>query len=1534
MNLKNVFVKITAIFAVIAMMAGNFSLLGTGINAVIAEELKTPEIQADIELSKYVQYDTNGAKGVIVKAKISEGDSQDKETYKPVQNKTITVQASKINGEMPERVKVIANSTKAINGKDGAEVEFSNDNWNYDKNSGLLTISLENNSNYSTYVENAKDEFEIIYIYGANSYKGNEEEVAISLKANIVENIKADNETIKSEKNINKDATVKENIGDITSIDSIYNTDIYKGYMYSNNNNKTSYETEYTTTSNLEVLNSDLIDNVIATIKQDDFVVSTKKEDKTISTNGNIYYKSTTMSKKEFDNILGTDGAIELSDGTERIATIKYSEPDKKKNRKLQVEYNTGDIKEIEDNNITVEYSKQIDSIIIKTSKPITEGTLQISNRKAIKAFSQENLENVKSIQENSEVQSIKNVTEEQNTKQVIINSYKSNKNIELKEPEEKISVELSSSNLSTLSTNKVRLTMKMDDTNSSCKLAKAGNMELTLPQNLTSAKIITTGILYGNGIEIKSAKIENGKLIISLVGEEKSYNIENINGGINIVTDLELDINDTVATHNETLNLSYNSASVTKDVNIISNAGLLVLNDTSTNNGKSVRVIGNTSDSIELAMNKKGQTVSQEIKLVNNYDKDITDLEITGLLGYKDKETAIDFTFGLLDNIVTTDKNIKVYYSKIYEQGEWTEGYTSDAKAYKIIIKNLKAKSSESLKIKLSVPNDMDYNKKSYLSTNIQYTYDSNRMNQESIIKFETEANNNSNINENQSTDKGNVINQNDNIKVSTEIKAGNQKINEGETVREGQILKYKITATNESDEAINNLKFQSQINNAVYYEIRNTGIIYTIDENGIEKYSTAYSTAENGDNIRTTQEFSLSKGESKTYEYQVMVLENIENIKSNIKLLKENQELLNKDITNNVEKAKIKTQLRYSFNEESKVYSKTEMNITLKITAYENVNNLKTIIDLPEELSIKTYELYNSNGTGINVEENDNKDIEVTIDNLEENKEFEIVFICKTAGIDNKLKSKNIEISSTTVINNKEKEVYNSNNLEKTIYQSEANTKFSVTKNFGDSDVFKENREIEYMVTLQNNGVIDFNKFNLSITLDDGLKIKKMYIDEAEQDITKEDNKSSVSNTIQLLAGKTVTVKYVIDLNLEDTEKDDKLRVQIEGTTGYTENYSHTSYVNINKKSNNNQDNTDTPDNPDDPEKPDTPDNPNNPSEETKHTISGVAWLDNNKNGQRDEGETLLKDIKVYLYDSAKGEIVKDSEGNAKTATTDENGTYRFEGLEKGSYIVIFEFDTSKYTVTTYQKEGTTNSINSDAILSNVTINGTSKKAGITDKIEISNENIENIDIGLIENATFDLSLDKQISSIQVINKQGTKTTEYNNKNFAKIDLVAKYMNNTNVIINYKFVIKNNGDVTGYVDKLVDNLPSGLEFSSEINKDWYKGSDGNLYTTSLNGIAIKPGETSEVELILTKKTTENTTGTFSNNAELSQISNIEAIEEKAEAKENNKSSADLVISIKTGSVIMYIGITIGCIAIIAAGAYIIKKKVINKEI
>ena len=75
----------------------------------------------------------------------------------------------------------------------------------------------------------------------------------------------------------------------------------------------------------------------------------------------------------------------------------------------------------------------------------------------------------------------------------------------------------------------------------------------------------------------------------------------------------------------------------------------------------------------------------------------------------------------------------------------------------------------------------------------------------------------------------------------------------------------------------------------------------------------------------------------------------------------------------------------------------------------------------------------------------------------------------------------------------------------------------------------------------------------------------------------------------------------------------------------------------------------------------------------------------------------------------------------------------------------------------------------------------------------------------------------------------------------------------------------------------------------------------------------------------------TEDNTGVFPNSAKLEKISNLENIEEKEEAIDNNQSSAMLIISIKTGTIFMYIGITLLCASIILTGTYLIKKKVLN---
>ena len=118
---------------------------------------------------------------------------------------------------------------------------------------------------------------------------------------------------------------------------------------------------------------------------------------------------------------------------------------------------------------------------------------------------------------------------------------------------------------------------------------------------------------------------------------------------------------------------------------------------------------------------------------------------------------------------------------------------------------------------------------------------------------------------------------------------------------------------------------------------------------------------------------------------------------------------------------------------------------------------------------------------------------------------------------------------------------------------------------------------------------------------------------------------------------------------------------------------------------------------------------------------------------------------------------------------------------------------------------------------------------------------------------------------------------------------------------------------------------------FSSELNPQWYKGSNGKLYSSQLSNTIINPGETKEIKLILTKGMNENNTGTFKNTANILDTNNLSGIEEKD--LENNASFAEIILSIKTGGPELYITITIISILIIATGAYVINKKFLLEE-
>ena len=84
------------------------------------------------------------------------------------------------------------------------------------------------------------------------------------------------------------------------------------------------------------------------------------------------------------------------------------------------------------------------------------------------------------------------------------------------------------------------------------------------------------------------------------------------------------------------------------------------------------------------------------------------------------------------------------------------------------------------------------------------------------------------------------------------------------------------------------------------------------------------------------------------------------------------------------------------------------------------------------------------------------------------------------------------------------------------------------------------------------------------------------------------------------------------------------------------------------------------------------------------------------------------------------------------------------------------MFEFNTSEYSVTTYNKEGVAEANNSNVILSNITVENLNGKYAITDKISITNQSIENVNSGLQEKENFDLSM-KQYITKAIVNIDG---------------------------------------------------------------------------------------------------------------------------------------------------------------------------------
>ena len=164
--MKRVITKIFAILTIVLMLINSslLSVISVAIDSVEKTIDKT-KINAiyEMKLEKYINYDVNDAKGVMTQLNLKTGiDYQEDEEYKPLNSTETEMDMSKINGESPEKVEVIAKSTKATNGDENGK----NFEYNYNNQTGKLSIKIQNKADengniYSENVNNARDEIEI-----------------------------------------------------------------------------------------------------------------------------------------------------------------------------------------------------------------------------------------------------------------------------------------------------------------------------------------------------------------------------------------------------------------------------------------------------------------------------------------------------------------------------------------------------------------------------------------------------------------------------------------------------------------------------------------------------------------------------------------------------------------------------------------------------------------------------------------------------------------------------------------------------------------------------------------------------------------------------------------------------------------------------------------------------------------------------------------------------------------------------------------------------------------------------------------------------------------------------------------------------------------------------------------------------------------------------------------------------------------------------------------------------------------------------
>ncbi|MFR0822425.1 MAG: SdrD B-like domain-containing protein [Clostridia bacterium] len=1510
----------------------------------------TQELVVEQQVSKYIPYQINQKAGIILQTILK---TNMKDNALPTKQTQIQIQVPIIDGIAPEEVKVVSNSTNATNGEEEA-VHFTKENYIYDAESKMLNITVKNEPDENGQVawkKQAQDEFLVTYVYPKEVLskigKGGTE-VTLNAKVEVeAYHYKA----TKIEAQVEDKVTLKEQISQIISFEITNHTQkISKGYIYANTKAAQKIETNYDETIAVNIGLAELTDKIVFTQKAETFVQKegNSKGSTTVSGNHYAYYKTVTISKAQFIKLFGEEGTLQFYKGDTVIATINK------------------DTKVDENGNYIIDISQaDCNELKIETSKPIVEGKLEMHMTKAIKgdmAYSKEQMRSFDGLLFEAIGEAYSGDTKF--VEQTLENT------IDMTEPETKADIVINKESLSTVVTNQnveIKAILRTDSIDNN--LFTNPTIEIILPAYIESIQVKDVKVLFDEELQIKTATlVQNAdgtkSIILTLEGEQTKYSIGSVSGGTNIIITADITVNKLTPNKEAQIIMNYTNHNVSTKtrsaaeqkqtsatINFVAPTGVITTNSISNYaEGKdTLTSISGEEQTGVIETIADARNVNFAMSVINNYNNVINNIQVLGRIPSKGNKTILtsqdlSSTMNmLLQSVVQVEgidtSKVMIYYS---ENGQATKdlsnssnGWTTapsnlaNVKSYLIVVSDYIMNTGDSFNFHYTaqIPANLQHNENAYETYAV---YFDNHL-AAGTIQDKTEA-----AKVGVTTGKGAVLEA-----------SMSSNINENTPVLEGSIIKYTINVKNIGTEVAKNVKTTTNIPSCMQYvekdETSTLGYKYVNSEtvecilgdikagetvskeiwvkverltlNDICKDETHFKTNPNGQKVHLA---TYTHEESEyTAKIELMTAVSADNLAKPIESTK---------VTNTVTRAYFKTTPNGRVESGSYLKEGVKYIYTLNMTStnkQKERENTTVTIQLPKELKYESLKIlqYNSETSK---EEDKTSEAKIEYDastnmliiyigslNAYYGKTIELVAI--TQALEDGVYEKQVEVNANIKADDTPTELIQSvsENINK------PGVRITQTSNIPEKTKIATEEDYKYVFSVRNLSKMNLDRITFTDILPEEvnyINAKVIYTDGTTKNYSSKNSEGNPEFIINLPAGETAQIEVNVKagivendttiVNVAKLKQDEIDEIQSNKITHIIEAYSGQV----------------------DP----------NPDNTTKR-ISGLVWMDTNKNGMREEDEELVSDVPVMLLNNNTGTLVTDTQGNVIIQKTSKEGIYTFSEVGQGKYTVIFLYDTANYSATTYQKADVDASMNSDAVDTKITLDGVTRVAAITEEVSVMNSNIYNIDLGLVSNPKFDLKLDKTVSKITVQNPTGTAEYPYNDSKLAKRDLIGKYVNQTTLVIEYKIKVTNEGAVEGYVKKIADYIPTGLKFNAELNRDWYSSQNGMLLNSSLANTKIAPGESKEVTLLLTMKVSEDNLGIINNSAEIYEAYNDLGLEDidstpgNKASNEDDMSSADVLITIRTGKTIMFIGITTVIVAIIGVGAYFIKKKVLR---